>query len=291
MIDYQTLRNWRFEDVRHTYTADDMIRYALALGVGDDPTDPHQLQFVSECGPMPLVAIPSVAVVLGFPGSWMNDPATGIDFPRIVHGEELVLLHRTIPIAGTVVAKHEVVRVVDKGPGRGALITYDKSLFDEADGSLLATVRHTTFARGDGGFASDARGSDSPPPAPHPVPTGRPERTWEYRTLPQQALLYRLLADRNPLHASPQVASAAGFARPILHGLGSFGIACRAILSTWCAHDPARLADLSARFSAPVLPGDTLRFEMYADDDGIAFRACVAETGKIALDFGRATLR
>ncbi len=291
MIDYQTLRNWSFPPVRHSYTKEDCMRYALALGIGSDPMASEQLQFVSEVGPLPLQVMPSMAVVLGFPGSWLADPRTGVNFAHIVHGEEGIELHRTFRTQGTVVAHHRVTRVVDKGPGRGALITYEKDLFDADDGSKLATVRHTTFARADGGFSRGPLDCDAADPPPQAVPEGAPDRTWEFTTMPQQALLYRLCADRNPLHASPEAAIGAGFQRPILHGLCSFGIACRAILATWCASEPARLATLSGRFSAPVTPGETLRFEMFAQNGSVSFRARTVENGRMVLDYGHASFR
>ncbi len=231
-----------------------------------------------------------MAVILGFPGSWMRDPGTGIDFSMIVHGEELIVLHRLLPAAGTVVSRHRITRVVDKGAGKGATVTYDKELVDKASGEKLATVTHTTFCRGDGGFsARDGATDTSPPPAPK-VPERAPDLVCELRTLPQQALLYRLCADRNPLHSEPAVARKAGFDRPILHGLGTYGVAGHALLATCCNYDPARLKRLFARFSAPVFPGETIRFEMYRDGGEIAFRARAKERDKVVLDYGRAQI-
>lgn len=293
MIDYCTLRDWSIPVVEHCYSVEDTLHYALALGLGEDPMDPAQLAFVDETRPGGLRVLPSMAVVLGFPGSWMQDPGTGIDFAKIVHGDELIELHQPLPAAGTVRASHRVVRIVDKGPGRGATITYDKLLVDAISGLKLATVRHTTFARGNGGFSyrGEARGlSDPPLPAPPPVPERPPERTLDLRTLPQQALLYRLCADRNPLHSQPEVARAAGFERPILHGLGTYGMACRALLALWAGHDPARLQRLYARFTAPVIPGDTLRFETWREGAEIAFRTRAVERDQLVLDFGRAAI-
>ncbi|KQP15148.1 MaoC family dehydratase [Pseudorhodoferax sp. Leaf267] len=292
MIDYHKLKAWHFPVIEHTYTADDSMRYALALGLGEDPMDLRQLQYVNDTIAGTPLALPSMAVVLGFPGSWMQDPASGIDFTRIVHGEEDLVLHQPLPAAGTVLATHRIVSIVDKGEGRGATITYDKELHDKADGTLLATVRHTTFARGNGGFSARDGVTDASPPAPPKPPTGTPDQVLEIRTSPQMALLYRLLADRNPLHSEPAVAQAAGFERPILHGLGTYGIACRALLSAWCGDRPERLQRLFARFSAPVFPGETIRMEMYAGAGlgDIAFRAIAVERGVTVLDAGRARI-
>jgi acyl dehydratase len=297
MIDFHRLKAWRFDEVVQHYDTDDSLRYALALGLGADPTDERQLRFVndtpvSENAPL---ALPTMAVVLGFPGSWMQDPATGIDFSRIVHGEESVAWHRPLPAAGTVRARHRVVRIVDKGPGRGATITYDKTLHDAGTDELLATVTHTTFARGDGGFATAAVPGDAAPPPPVPMPAGEPDAAFDIPTLPQQALLYRLCGDRNPLHSDPATARAAGFERPILHGLCTWGIAAHALLARCADSDPSRLRSLYARFSAPVYPGETLRLELMrdgdGDGDGVRFRVRVPARDRVVLDHGHAVFK
>lgn len=290
MIDYRTLKSWPFPDIEHAYTADDAVRYALAVGLGADPMDERQLAFVDETLPGTPRVVPTLAVVLGFPGSWMRDPGTGIDFSMIVHGEELVQRHAPLPPEGVVVARHRVTRIVDKGAGRGATVTYDKELTDRASGQRLATVTHTTFCRGDGGFSAVTGETDAAPAPPAAVPNRAPDQVLELATLAQQALLYRLCADRNPLHSQPAVARKAGFERPILHGLGTYGFACHALLAGCCDYEPTRLRSLFARFAAPVLPGDTLRFELWRDADEIAFRARAKERDRTVLDFGRAQI-
>ncbi|SEK16247.1 MULTISPECIES: MaoC/PaaZ C-terminal domain-containing protein [unclassified Variovorax] len=291
MIDPARLKAWAFADISHSYTADDSMRYALALGLGRDPTDAAQLKFVDDTATGMPLALPTLAVVLGFPGSWMQDPATGIDFAQIVHGEEKVVWHRPLPAAGTVVARHRVTRIVDKGPGRGATVTYDKELFDAASGQALATVTHTTFARGNGGFATEAAPGDAAPEAPAPVPQRAPDIVVDIPTLPQQALLYRLCADRNPLHSDPGTARAAGFERPILHGLCTWGMAGHAVLAHACGNEPARLRSLFARFSAPVFPGETLRIEMHREGPhDLHFRARVPARDRTVLDHGHARI-
>ena len=291
MIDADRLLAWEFPDIACRYTVDDTMLYALATGVGADPTDARQLRFVDDTGPDPTLALPTMAVVIGFPGSWMDDPDTGIDFARIMHGEEELIMHRSLPAEGTMIARHRVTEVIDKGPGRGALITYDKELYDEAGGELVATVRHTTFARGNGGF-SGVTPASKPAAAPGSPPADRGfDRSRVVASVPQQALLYRLCADRNPLHSNPAVARKAGFDRPILHGLCSFGMAGFAIVADWCDHDPAKLASLRMRFSAPLFPGETLVVESHEADDVIHFHAKVKERDVIVLTHGRATLR
>lgn len=291
MIDYQTLKNWSFPEVEHTYDTDDTIFYALGIGLGADPIDEGQLRFVNDTAPGTPIATPTMSVILGYPGSWMSDPRTGIDFSMIVHGEEKIVIHKPIPASGTVVSNHRVRRIVDKGPGKGALITYDKDLFDRASGDHLATVTHSTFARGNGGFSERDGLADTPSPSPAKVPERKPDATCELATLTQQALLYRLCADRNPLHSDPAAARRAGFERPILHGLCTYGIAGHAVLRTFCEYDPTRLTSLFARFSSPVIPGDTILFEMYREGSRIAFRARTKERNRTVLDYGQAEIR
>lgn len=288
MLDYNAVRNWTFPELERTYTADDAMLYALAVGLGMDPMDSRQLAFVNDTVPGTPLALPTLAVILGFPGSWMRDPRTGIDFPKIVHGEELVVLHEPLPAAGSVIAKHRITHVVDKGAGKGATVTYDKVLIDRETGRELVTVTHTTFCRGDGGFSERDGRTDASPPAAAKVPAREPDLVCELATLPQQALLYRLLADRNPLHSDPAVAKQAGFERPILHGLATYGVACHAVVRSCCDYDPGRLKRLFTRFSSPVYPGETLRFELYREAGEIAFRARVKERDKVVLDHGRA---
>lgn len=289
MIDYDTLKNWKFPPVEHTYTCDTSMLYALSVGVGADCTDERQLRFVNDTYPEQMLALPTLATILGFPGSWMSDPATGITFSKIVHGEESVTLHAPLPVTGTVIATHKVTHVIDKGTDKGALIRYDKHLSDKHSGQLMATVTHTTFARADGGFSSGRGKSDPAPSRPEPVPTGKPHKTRRIPTLRQQALLYRLLADRNPLHSDPNVAKSAGFSRPILHGLCTYGIACTALLDQWADYNPLRLSNYYCRFSAPVLPGETLEVQSYEVDGSIRFRVTSMETGATVLDAGTAT--
>lgn len=290
MIDYRKLIDWKFPVVEHSYDVDDTMLYALSLGYGEDPTDANQLRFVTESIDGTPVVVPTMAVVLGFPGSWMANPKTGMDFPKSVHGEEELVLHRPLPPAATIQAHHRVVSIVDKGPGRGALVAYDKVLYDKSTREKLATVTHTTFARNDGGFSS-RDGLTDPAPVPRPKPPDRPpDEVLTFRTLPQQGLLYRLCADRNPLHALPEAARAAGYSRPILHGLCTYGIACRAIMARWCDHRPERLRSMFARFSSPVYPGETLRVEMYGMSSDVLFRVVAVERDLFVLDAGRAQI-
>nr|AMK59546.1 putative acyl dehydratase [uncultured bacterium UPO71] len=283
-IDYQRLLDWSLPEVRQTYSVRDSQLYALAVGLGADPLDTRQLPFVYEQNPR---ALPMQAVVLGYPGFWMKDPATGVDWVRLVHAEQGLRLHRSLPAGGEVIGRTRVVGINDKGPGKGAIVYSQRTLHDAASDALIATLDSSTFCRGDGGCG----GSDAPPMRLAPTPEHAPDAVCELPTLPQQALLYRQCGDFNPLHADPDVARAAGFERPILHGLCTFAVAGHALLRTLCDYDPARLTELQARFSAPVYPGETLRTEIWRDADAVAFRTLAVERGVVVLSHGRAQIR
>jgi acyl dehydratase len=265
--------------VVQTYGEKDTILYALGVGYGYDPVDEAQLPFVYEGG---LKTVPTMPVVLGYPGFWVKDPAAGIDWVRVVHGEQALLLHRPIPVAGTVIGRTRVKAIVDKGPGKGALLIQERSVIDKASGALLATLEQTSFCRGDGGFG----GGDEPPPPPPALPDSAPDACCDLPTLRQAALIYRLCADPNPLHAEPAVARAAGYPRPILHGLCTYGVAGHAILKTFCDYEPERLQALSVRFSAPVFPGETIRTEMWKRGSTVLFRSRAIERDVVVLNNG-----
>ena len=283
-IDYAALKSWPFPDVEQRYTARDTMLYALGLGCGSNPTDPNELQFVFEEG---LRALPTMAVVLGGPGFWIRNEKSGVDWRKILHGEQGLTLHRPLPVAGTVIGRTRIKEIVDKGRERGALMFTERSIVDKESGAAIATLASTTVMRGDGGFG----GPSGPTPAPHPLPERAPDAALDIKTLPQAALIYRLSGDMNPLHADPKVAAAAGFARPILHGLCSFGIAGRAVLKLAAGNDPARLTHMQVRFTAPAFPGETIRTEIWRDGETVSFRARVLERDTMILNNGLASLR
>ncbi len=285
MLDYAKVRTWESGDVRHTCTPQSAMLYALGVGMSQDPLDRNELRFTTEDG---LRVLPSMATVLAHPGFWMRDrPEMGIDFVRMVHGEQAFRLHRPLPSTGTIVGRSRVTRVVDKGEGKGALVHVEKRLSDGASGDLLAVCDSIVFCRGDGGFSAQG-GGDPAAEAPKATPSTAPDVVVDLQTRPETALIYRLSGDYNPLHSDPDVATAAGFPRPILHGLGTYGVACHGLVKAFCDHDPSRLQSMSARFSAPTFPGDLIRLECWHTDDGIAFRARVPDRDVTVLSHGHA---
>jgi acyl dehydratase len=177
-----------------------------------------------------------------------------------------------------------VVEVIDKGAGKGALLLSERSLLDKASGAPIATLTQTTFCRSDGGFGGPPRES----PRPHALPEREPDLVCDLPTQPEAALIYRLSGDPNPLHVDPVVAQRAGFPRPILHGLATFGVAAHAVVKTVCGYAPERLTAIAGRFSAPVFPGETIRTEMWRDGAVVSFRARVVGRDAIAINNGRA---
>lgn len=246
----ENLQNFTFPEVEEKYTTKDCILYALGIGFGEDPTHRAELPFVFE--EPNLKVVPSMAAVLASPGFWARDPATGIDWHRLLHAEQEVVIHGRLPSNAKVRAKTRITRIIDKGMAKGALIYLEREIEDQF--GSLATVKVVNFARGNGGCGGD----NGPQPAPHKIPAGPPHAKFETHTDPRSALFYRLCGDPNPLHVDPDVAAAAGFERPILHGLCSFGIATRAILATYCDYSPERLRSIKLRFSKPVYPGGSV---------------------------------
>ena len=267
-----------------TYGPKDCILYALGVGLGQDFMDEDQLAFVYEKN---LKVLPTMGAVLGHPGFWMRELNTGIDWVRIVNGEQGVRLHQPLKPQNTVIGRQRILDVIDKGAGKGALVLTERKVTDKATGELIATVTQTTFCRADGGFGGPPRQA----PEPHPIPSRAPDAVCDLTTRPESALIYRLSGDRNPLHAEPEFAKKAGYPRPILHGLGNFGVAGHAVLKTFCGYDPSKLASFACRFSAPVFPGETLRTEMWRDGAVVSFRAKVVERDVVAVNNGRAEVK
>lgn len=267
-------------DLPYAYDRTRTLLYALAVGLGRDPLDRRELRFVYE---KDLVAVPTLASVLAW-GAF-DVRKLGVDYLKVLHGEQRLTLHRALPTAAQILADVRTTGLYDKGAGKGALVVSEVSIRDAASGLPLCTLETTQFARGDGGFAVDGRDSGVPR-APHPIPNRPPDATVHISTEPHQALLYRLLGDGNPLHADPDVAQAAGFERPILHGLCTYGVCCHAILRWAADYQADRLRQFDVRFSAPVFPGETLRVEIWREGPDISFRAFAADRNVLVINNG-----
>lgn len=268
-------------EVTQEYTARDTILYALGIGLGTDPLDATELDYLYEAR---LRALPTMPVAMAFRS--LREMNLGIDYARLVHGEQRLTIHRPLPVEGRVIGRSRVVDVIDRGADKGALVLIDREMVDANSGELLATVGMTAFCRGDGGFGGPSR----PTPPVHAIPERAADTVVELATSPRAALIYRLSGDLNPLHADPEAARAVGFERPILHGLATFGIAGWALVKGLLDGDAGRLRSLEGRFSAPVLPGDTLRVELWRDDGAISLRASAVERGKLVFNNGKATI-
>jgi acyl dehydratase len=254
--------------------------YALAVGAGRGPDD---LQFVYE---KHLRALPTMAVLMAA-GSGDFIAEGGINYAKIVHGEQRLTIHKPLPPVGRVSCSARCLGVVDKGRDKGALVNIETTICDAASGERLATSTMTLFCRGDGGFGGPTSGElprHSTPERPHDLEVTLP-------TLPQQAALYRLLGDRNPLHIDFDVATTVGFERPILHGLCTYGIACRAIIQACCGNDPAMIERFDARFSSPVYPGDDVVTRIWRDGRQLAFECSVPQRGATVIRNGLCQLR
>lgn len=266
--------------ITHRYDVRDTILYALGVGAG--ATAKPDLRYLYE---QDLQALPTMAVVLAYPGYWQREPEYGIDWKRNLHGEQSVIFHKPLPVRGEVVGNFTIKSVYDKGPDKGSVLYAERRLLDAATGELLATVTQGSFLRGNGGAGTVAT---EPLPVPHPVPVNRaPEFVMNMATRPEQSILYRLCGDMNPLHIDPVVAANAGFPGPILHGLCTYGLAGLAAITVLCEGDPARLRRLDVRFSSPVFPGETVCVELWREQPGkSAFRAKVIERDVLVLNNG-----
>ncbi|MFZ5736083.1 MAG: MaoC/PaaZ C-terminal domain-containing protein [Pseudomonadota bacterium] len=283
-IDPMRLRNWPIPDIEQSYTERDTMLYALGVGYGDDPLDSKQLHYVYE---QDLQVLPSMSVVLGYPGFWLGNEDTGVDWRKVLHGEQSFEIFKPLPPKATVVGRSRVTGLFDKGAGKGAVLLSERDVVDKATGELLCRLTSTTMLRGDGGFG----GPSGPLPVPHALPDRAPDLSSRIATSSRAALLYRLSGDYNPLHADPEVARKAGFDKPILHGLCSFGVVCRALVELCCDGDPTRLTKMQVRFSSPVYPGETIVTEVWNDAEGrTSFRAKVAERDVVVINNGFAAV-
>lgn len=282
-VDYDKIMAMKSEPGEGSFNTRDVMLYALGIGFGRDPLDQAELDYVYEKN---LKTMPTMAVVLtmGAGGRSMLD--TGLNYLLMLHGEQRLTLNRPLPTSGTIVGQGRIVGLYDKGKDKGALLVNETTLRLKDTGEELGTVGMTGFFRGDGGFGGPSEGA----PVPHPLPERRPDHVTALETRPDQAALYRLSGDYNPLHIDPAIAKQAGYDRPILHGLCTYGTACRAILKTVCAYDHTMIRGFDVRFSAPVFPGETIVTEMWQDGKIVSFRCKVKERDIVVINNGKCTL-
>lgn len=283
-INYEQVMSMKNLGQKYSYGDREAILYAYGIGMGADALDERELAFVNEATatPRPLKVMPTFATVAAW-GAWPGK--MDINRVMLVDGESDLTLHRPLPAAAHITADSSVLGVYDKGKDKGAVIRF-QTVLKNSDGEALATLVTSNFARGDGGFGGPA----GVQPAPHPIPARVPDKVIDIPTRPDQALIYRLCGDRNPLHSDPEFAKHAGFSRPILHGLCTYGITCRGVLQTFADHDPGAIKRHAARFSAPLYPGEIITLEMWKDGNVISFEAKVKERAVTVIKNGMTVL-
>ena len=269
---------------KYAWTDREVMLYAVGIGMGADPMDQKELSFVNEgyFTPRELKVVPTYASV----AAW-GATAGPIDVNRVmvVDGERDITFHKPLSEKANITADSSILGVFDKGKDKGAVILRKTVLKDEK-GENLATLIASQFARGDGGFGGPSNGQ----PEPHKIPTRAPDMTVDISTRPDQALIYRLCGDRNPLHSDPEFAKRAGFDRPILHGMCTYGLSCRAVLQTYADYDPHAFRQHVTRFSAPVFPGETVSFDLWRDRNVISLEGRVKARNVTVIRNGKTVL-
>ena len=263
----------------HSWTSKDALLYAVGVGAGID-----ELAFTTENShDIPQRVLPTMAAVIGAGVSGAISAIGSFDFAMLVHGEQSFVQHREIPVEGSLTATGTITGIYDKGSG--AVVAVEGECVDNTTGELLLTVGSAIFIRGEGGWGGD-RGPSGDRNA---APDRAPDQSVSYRVRPDQALTYRLSGDRNPLHSDPWFAALAGFDRPILHGLCTYGFTGRALLHTICDSDPAKFRSMEGRFASPVFPGEELTIEMWNAGTGECLFQTRGEDGRVVLVGGRHT--
>lgn len=278
-IDIEKALGAQLPDKTYSWTDRDVILYHLGIGAGTPPTDENELRYVYEGD---LHVLGSFATIPPFETMMSLGMVEGLDvnLAQILHGEQMVEIHRPIPTVGSVTQSGSVTGIFDKG--KGALIVMEIVSVDQATGQPLFTNRSSIFVRGEGGF-----GGEGGPPTSSKIPDREPDFLVESPTLPQQALLYRMSSgDLNPLHADPGFAMFAGFERPILHGLCTYGISLKATVDVALDHQSEVVTRYDARFSGVVYPGETVLTRIWQGDGGLALEATTIERGLPVLSNG-----
>jgi acyl dehydratase len=279
-INYDEVMQLTSSGAPFSYTDRETMLYALGVGFGRDPLNAAELPFVYENG---LRTVPTLATVVSWNTGILG--RIGINYLKVLHGEQRLEMRRPLPIAAEITADERVAGLFDKGE-KGAIIIVEKILRLKSTGEELCTLTHTTVARGDGGFGGPREGA----PEPHPIPNRAPDLVYDCDTRPDQAFLYALSGDRNPLHRDPNVAKLVGYPRPILHGLCTYGSACRGIISSVCNYDADKIKAFDARFSAPLFPGETIANEIWVDGNVVSYRSRAKERDVVVINNGKCIL-
>ena len=280
-IDVEKLLCFPIPVGRQILTPRDAALYALSIGMGRDPLDGDQLRYVDPVqGP---VVMPAMVLVMAHPGFWLAHPESGVDPTAVLHASQSFEILAPLPINGMIESRTRITSTLDKGPGKAALIVSETELKDSSE-RVFARLDRTTFVRNGGGFGG-ASGPSAPPE--EPLPPDAPDAVVDLPTGREQALLYRLNGDLNPLHSDPDVARKAGFPAPILHGLATMGVVAHAVLRTLAGYQADRIRSLSLRFASPVFPGETIRTELWK---GGQFRVRVVDRNLTVAGSGRATI-
>jgi acyl dehydratase len=281
-IDPKKALGHSFAPAESSYAQDDVILYHLGVGAGVPQTDPGELEYTYEKN---LKVLPSFGVIPVFSamGSIMSVPGLEFNPAMLLHGEQDIEIHRPLPPAAKLESVPRIAGIYDKG--KAALVVIEVAT-REAGGDPLFTNRFSLFLRGEGGF-----GGDSGPKAGNQAPERDPDGTVETKTLPQQALLYRLSGDKNPLHADPEFAKMGGFDTPILHGLCSFGVVCKAVVDDALGGDVAKVARYQARFAGVFFPGETMRVRYWREGDKLLIAAESKERSAPVISNAAITIR
>ncbi len=259
-IDLTAALGAELEPVEFSWTSSDVQFYHLALGAGHDPMDPGELRYLADGTPQVLPTFSSVAATFHMTEPpRVSFPGVDIELSRVLHASEAVTVPAPLPPSGSGRAITRVTDIWDKGK---AAVLLNETMVTDPAGKLLWSTKRSIFARGEGGF-----GGERGPSTSSVTPEWAPDFTVDIPVLGQQALLYRLCGDRNPLHSDPGFAAAAGFPRPILHGLCTYGMTCKALVDTVLGGDTAQVASYGARFAGVVFPGETIRAKIWRDGD------------------------
>ena len=275
-INYDEIMSMTSENVEISYSDKDSILYSLGVGLGNDPMNMAELKYVYENS---QVALPSMATNFQYHSPLLLK--ANINFILVVHGEQKLSFSNPLPVSGDFISNAKVIGCYDKGAGKGAIIDVETTINLKKDNTEICKLVSTTFARGDGGFG----GPESPKNEIF-KPEGDPDFVHEIKTKPDQALIFRLSGDFNPLHSDPNFAKTAGFEKPILHGMCTYGIACRSLVESVCEGDAKRLKKFDCRFSSPVYPGETIVTEMWKNGSKVYYQSKVKERDKIVIKNG-----